>query len=243
MTNHAVLDPQVHRALRIDARKSVIGLGRNTMLSMVVPSEFPVLASDYPLLFQRSPSSGRLQAVAVFGFEAQENLYLTEEGWDAPVLPLAIAVEPFLIAAPAPGQHSGRVALDLDDPRVLSPEDAGHGEALFGADGTPSPFLRQQIDRLTQLDRGHHQARSFYEALEDYELIEPLTVSSTFEDGLSRDLVGFHTIAEEAVERIDQTTRDWLEERGYWRAITAAAASLSTFPALAARRNARLTHA
>ncbi len=75
MANHVLLNSEDHRTLRITSAHGA-DLGDAVMSSLVVPSEFRRVQNDYPILFRLTPQRDRFQALAMFGFEPGENLFL-----------------------------------------------------------------------------------------------------------------------------------------------------------------------
>lgn len=237
MTNHVLLTAEAHRALRIDTRRSA-ALGDAVMSCVLMPAEFRAAQGDYPILFCHTPERDRFQAVALFGFRTGENLFLDAAGWAPGYLPLAMAIQPFLIGPPADGDAEGigQVHLDLASPRVA----ADHGEALFDDAGRPTAFLAAMSDRLGALHAAHQEAGAFFAALARHELLEPLAVEMRLEDGSFERLVGFHAIDEERLAALDAWAIEELHRAGHLQAIFMALASLGKLSTLIARKNARL---
>ncbi|MBT8056569.1 MAG: SapC family protein, partial [Gammaproteobacteria bacterium] len=96
MTNHVLLDNVTHKGLRI-----VPGYGRElgfeVGLTRVFPIEFTQLQMEYPIVFMRNKETGHFEPVVLFGLVENENLYLTDAGWEARYIPLTIRRQPFLI--------------------------------------------------------------------------------------------------------------------------------------------------
>ena len=92
MTQHAILDSNTHRALRVrsDAGRD---LGDGVMGTLTVPSEFRNVQGHFPILFRREVGRDDFFAVALFGFENGENLFLDGDRWDARYRPLSLAIQ------------------------------------------------------------------------------------------------------------------------------------------------------
>lgn len=235
MANHAILDPQTHRELRVThARGEAMGDG--VMSAIVVPSEFRRVQNDYPILFRLDLQSDRFAAHALFGFEPGENLYLNGSGWDAGALPLAMAIQPFLIGT-VPGGDTRQVHIDLDSPRIRD-----DGVRLFDEFGQTTPYLEAVIEQLRALDTGYQASAGFFDALRRYELLEPFTLEVTLQDGSTNRLVGYHVIDEEKLRALDGGVLGELHRDGHLMPIFMALASLTNISALVARRNRRQAH-
>lgn len=235
MTRHAVLDSNSHRDLRvrIDAGAD---LGDGVMATLTVPSEFRSVQGHFPILFRRETGRDEFTALALFGFEPAENLFLDDGRWDARYRPLSLAIQPFLVGRPANGDGPGQVHIDLDHPRIAT---GGEGVRLFDADGGATPYLEDIAGRLGDLDEGYRASGAFFDALRDHELLEPFSLEVTLDDGSIHSLVGFHIIDEEKLRALDAEVLGRLHADGHLMPIFMALASLSQLSALVARKNRR----
>lgn len=235
MSHHALLTAEDHRALRIRTDADA-ALGDAQMASIVMPAEFRQLQNEYPILFRLNDQRDRFTALALFGFEAGENLYLTPNGWDARHRPLAMAVQPFLIGGGPDGTGDRQVHIDLASPRI----GAGEGMRVFDEDGRPTPYLEQIAERLGALDQGYRDSAAFFAALERHGLLEPFTLEVTMDDGAINRLVGFHTIDEGRLAALDAAALAELNAADHLLPIFMAVASLANLGALIARKNRRI---
>lgn len=233
MANHAILDKDAHRDLRILTDASP-DLGDGVMSCFTVPLEFRLLQNEYPILFRRDLESGRFSALVLFGFEAGENLYLQSRRWDARHRPWAMAIQPMLVGRPAEGDGPAQVHIDLDHPRIAGP---GEGVRLFDELGQPTPYLDRAAATLGDLDAAHRESGAFYSALERHELLEPMSLDVELNDGSKHRLVGYHVIAEDRLRALDGAALGALHGDGHLMPIFMALASLSNLGALVARKN------
>lgn len=233
MANHAILDPEVHRDLRVSITRGA-AWGDAVMSAIAVPHEFRRVQNDYAILFRHDLQADRFDALAMFGFEPGENLYLDGERWDARALPLAVEVQPFLIGMTRDGD-ARQVHIDLDNPRI-----ADDGVRVFDEDGRPTPYLDAAIDRLRALDTGYQASGAFFAALRRHDLLEPLTLEVTLDDGSTNRLVGYHVIDEEKLRALDEASLGELHREGHLMPIFMALASLTNLAGLIARKNRRV---
>lgn len=231
MTSHAVLSADDHRDLRVETARGE-RWGDGHMACLIVPGEFRRVQDDYPILFRQTPERDRIDPYALFGFEAGENLFLDGERWDARYVPLALDVQPLLIGR---GPAGPQVHLDTAHPRV----GAAEGTRLFDAEGRPAPWLEQRIAGLEALDAGMREAADFVAALRRHDLLEPLTLEITLDDGATHRLVGWHTIDEERLRALDAAALGELHAAGHLLPLFMAVASLGNVGRLVARKNAR----
>ncbi|MFZ5793848.1 MAG: SapC family protein [Sphingomonas sp.] len=235
MANHVLLNSEDHRTLRITSAHGA-DLGDAVMSSLVVPSEFRRVQNDYPILFRLTPQRDRFQALAMFGFEPGENLFLDGGQWDARYRPLALQIQPFLIGHPATPGGDKQIHLDLDNPRVAT---GGEGVRVFDDLGRPTPYLETIAEQLGELDAGWQASEGFFAALTRYELIEPLTLEITLDDGTTNRLVGYHGIAEERLQQLDAVTLGELHAEGHLMPVFMALASLANVAELIDRKSRR----
>lgn len=235
MTSHALLDSNSHRDLRvrIDAGAD---LGDGVMATLIVPTEFRRVQGHFPILFRREAGQEQYFAVALFGFENGQNLFLDGARWDAPYRPLSLAIQPFLIGRPPSGEGPAQVHVDLAHPRIAAD---GEGVRLFDASGLSTPFLDEIADKLGDLDEGYRESAAFFDALREHELLEPFRLEVTLDDGSVHSLVGFHIIDEARLRSLDTAALGALHEAGHLMPIFMALASLAQIGPLIARKNRR----
>ncbi len=234
MSDHVILTAEDHRDLRIRTERSS-ELGDAVMTCITVPSEFRRVQTHYPILFQLDQTRDTFTALAMFGFEPGENLFLTDAGWDARYRPLAIDSQPFLV-----GRGDGdvrQVHIDMASPRL----GAGEGVRVFDDTGRPTPYLERIADQLRALDTDYVASADFFAALRRYELLEPLTMDVTLDDGSKNRLVGYHVIDEDRLVALDGVAVADLHASGHMMPIFMALASLGNIGDLVARKNRRMT--
>ncbi|RYD86197.1 MAG: multidrug transporter [Sphingomonadales bacterium] len=234
MTDHAILTPEAHAELRIRTERGM-DLGDAEMYAITVPSEFRQVQADYPILFRMNAERDGFVALAMFGFEAGENLYLDGGRWDAQGRPLSIDIQPFLIGGSPNDDDGKQVHIDMGSPRI----GGGEGMRVFDETGRPTPYLEAIIDKLGALDEGYRESKHFFDALRRYELLEPLVLEVTLDDGSINRLVGFHVIDEEKLRALDASALGDLHAGGHLMPIFMALASLANLSGLIARKNRR----
>jgi hypothetical protein len=227
MSDHVILTADDHRDLRIRTERSS-ELGDAVMTCITVPSEFRRVQTHYPILFQLDQTRDSFTALAMFGFEP------SEAGWDARYRPLAIDSQPFLV-----GRGAGdvrQVHIDMASPRI----GAGEGTRVFDDTGRPTPYLERIADQLRALDTDYVASADFFAALRRYELLEPLTMDVTLDDGSKNRLVGYHVIDEDRLVALDDAAVADLHASGHMMPIFMALASLGNIGDLVARKNRRV---
>lgn len=231
MTRHVLLDNLQHRRLRVSGAHGA-ALGDAVMHAPTFPAEFRSVQAHYPIVFA-SDADGRVQPLALFGFERGQNLFLDGDRWDAHYLPLAMQRQPFLIGYGADGEPL--VHIDLDHPRV----DAPQGEALFHEHGGSTAFLERKASVLRALHEGVTATAAFVDALQAHGLLESFVLDVELDDGRKRRLAGFRTIAEERLQALDGAALERLQRAGHLEPAYMAIASQSCFRDLIERLRRR----
>lgn len=235
MSDHAVLTVEAHRTLRVHGARGT-AFGDGVMCCVTVPDEFRRVQNEYVILFRLNHEHDSFAAMALFGFENGENLYLEGARWDARYRPLAMEIQPFLIGRPAPDSPERHVHIDMASPRIAGED----GIALFDDLGQPTPYLQRATEQLGDLDAGYRRSADFFAALRRHDLLEPLVVELPLDDGSTNRLVGFHTINEERLQALDAAALAELHADGHLMPVFMAVASLSNLDALIRRKNRRL---
>jgi hypothetical protein len=233
--NFALVKKEDHTDIRINTDRSA-ELGDNVQLAMTFPAEFRSIQTTYPILFRKNGENDFIP-VALFGFEQNENLFLSEAGWDARYIPAMILKEPFLIGTQGDDEDPTRVlSMDMDNPRVNTEK----GEMLFGALGEMTEFLEAQASALEAIYEGHQKNELFVKALLAEDLLESVTLDITLNDGSRNSLLGFYTINEEKLPELSAETLHLFNRNDMLLPLFMALASTSNFQRLIDLKNAKL---
>jgi hypothetical protein len=236
MATHALLNNVDHKHLRVITARGA-RYGDAVMSALTFPAEFRELQAHYPIVFAKSADGSAFDALALFGFQDGENLFLDEASgsarWDAAAIPLSVERQPFLIGR---GAEELSIHIDMDHPRVTAagPDD---GEPLFLTYGGTSEYLERIASVLRTLHDGLDAARGFSAALMELELLESFVLDIELDDGSQNRLGGFYTIHEERLLALSAEQLERLNRAGYLQAIYMALASLSQFRGLIDRKN------
>jgi len=233
--NFALVKKEDHKDILINTDRSA-ELGDNVQLAMTFPTEFRSIQSTYPIVFREDGEDGFIP-VALLGFEQNENLFLSETGWDASYIPAMIRKEPFLIGTQGDDDDPSRVlSIDMDSPRVNTEK----GEALFGVLGEMTEFLESQANMLEVIFKGHQQNKLFVNALLEQDLLESVTLDITLKDRSRNSLLGFHTINEEKVQDLSAETLHLFSRNDMLMPLFMVLASMGNIQRLIDVKNARL---
>lgn len=236
MSTTARLDNVEHAALRL-RRGHGARFGEAVNQVAVFASEFAQVQREYPILFARMPE-GELQALAILGFDRDENLFLDGERWDAAYIPALFRRGPFTI-----GANGGEpvVRVDLAHPRVAAGDE--HGEPVFKTHGGEAPALEAAIEALRTLHAGTAAAPTMTSLFDDLGLVEEVRLQVQIDEHSSVDFDGYLAVTPEAIARLDGAALARLNRAGLLDAAVFAAASLGTMQRLIARKQRKLATA
>lgn len=234
MPNFALVNKEQHQNIRVKTERGA-ELGDSMQLAMTFPSEFRSIQTNYPILFRKS-GDDEFVPVALFGFEKNENLFLSDAGWGASYVPAMVKKEPFLIGTQGDDAEARVLSIDMDSPRVNTES----GEALFGALGEMTEFLESQATLLEMIYEGLQHSKLFINALLEEDLLESVTFDITLSDGSRNSLLGFYTINEDKVANLSAQTLHLLNRNDMLAPLFMAMASTGNIQQLVDAKNARL---
>ncbi|MDH4166233.1 MAG: SapC family protein [Gammaproteobacteria bacterium] len=239
MSTFALLNNVDHKDTRVITERSA-RYGDAVMFAMVFPFEFRSVQAFYPILFHRD-QRGEMYPVALFGFEAGENLFLDDSGWHARYVPAMIRRQPFLIGFEAAtkqgeGEQRRMLSLDMAHPRVSKER----GEPLFQPLGGRTPFLEEMAALLETIYQGAELNKKFVQALQELGLIEYVTFDIALADGSRNQLLGFFAIDEEKVRGLSGEVLGQLSSSGFLMPLFMMLASTANVRTLVEMKNSRL---
>jgi hypothetical protein len=229
MSKHVLLNNVDHKDLRIITTRGA-EYGDNVMLAATFPAEFRNLQAHYPIVFRKN-AQGQFEPVTLLGFKDGQNLFLTQQGWDAPYIPMTLERLPFLIGLSH--DREPMMHIDLDHPRVSRTQ----GEPIFREFGGNTDFLERMSSLLLAIHQGLAATEPFIGALLHHELLESFVLDVQLNDGSQNRLAGFYTIKEERLLELNGAALERLNRAGHLQAIYMTIASLSHFRALIERVN------
>ena len=240
MPRHALLNNIDHQHTRVLHRFSA-EYGDNVASTLVFPTEFTELQKEYAILLRRDAEDNQYQAIALLGFAAEENVYLNSQhpsGWDARAIPASIEKGPFLIGfqrqshdpdeAPEPVVH-----IDLDHPKISQQ----YGQQLFLSQGGNSPYLEHISARLQAIHQGLAIAPAMYAAFNALDLIEPVNIEFSLNNGEKYRLTGNYCLNAARLAALRGTQLEQLHQAGFLQLAYAMVNSMSNIRNLIERKN------
>jgi hypothetical protein len=241
MSRLVLLDPRIHRDLKVDPAK-VEAHGAFERSVPVVLSEFQKLAVQYPILITKNTETGQFVCVSIFGFEEGENLFWQDGTWNAIYVPLNVTRQPFFAGENDSAQEGHEqdqfvVCVDVESDSV---QEVG-GEALFDESGAATDYLQRMQSTLAQLLEGEAQTRKFLQKLKELNLLTPMTLEITFVNDQPQRVAGAYTIDETRLQGLSQEALFELHSQGYLHPIYAMIVSLGQLYSLIEKKNASIT--
>lgn len=238
MTKLVNLDRAAHRQLRV-VEERAFSVFRNANMCPVHLSELGRLVIEYPLAFVQN-EAGKYICAAIFGVEAQENLYWEGDRWTSQSLPLNVGRQPFFAMLANDPAKTGEPAqlltsIDLDNPGVQAEE----GEPLFDEAGKESPYLRHKLAMLAESIDAERRTQEFVERASSLGLIRPFQLEFKVPGGEPKRVAGLNTIDEKKLRELDAATLAELNAPGYLHGMYAMISSLAHLRILMQRSAAR----
>ncbi|MCP8898149.1 SapC family protein [Gilvimarinus xylanilyticus] len=225
-------------------------LGDNAVSTVTFITEFSEVQKEYPILCRKDPETGEYQAVVLFGFQKDENLFLVEAdpssqkyvGWRAEYIPAAVARGPFSIGVQGDADGSSEapkpvVHIDMAHPKAS----CDRGRALFLENGGHSPYLNYITNVLDTINEGMHLTKHMFNTLNKYELIEPVNLDIEFIDKSKLTINQFETINTEKLSQLSGEALAELNKSGFLQAAYYMATSMSNIRKLIDWKNRNLS--
>lgn len=235
MARFETLDNISHQDVKVKPYFSE-ALGDNVASTITFITEFSEVQKEYPILIRKDAASDLYQAVALFGIQKDENLFLTEPdpkrqrnpGWNGNYIPAAIAKGPFSIGVPRAADNMGKengamVNIDMESPKVSREE----GLPLFLEHGGNSAYLEQVSSTLNLIRDGMHLNKPMFDAYVKHSLLDDVTINIDLDNGDRHKITGFYTIDTEMLSALEGEALEELNKGGFLQAAYFIVASLS----------------
>jgi len=248
MQKTELLNNITHEHLKVSPTFSA-ELGDNVVSTITFLTELSDVQKEYPILCRKSTETNEYEAIVFFGFEKDENLFLTDidpttqknPGWKAEYIPAVVAREPFSI-----GMHreivdgletrKAMVHVDVNHPKVK----CENGAKLFLENGGNSPYLNHISKTLEIINNGMHPTKLMFDAFTQYQLLAPVVLDIEFQNHIKLNISGFETINLEKLSRLDGAALEELNTSGFLQAAYFIAASMSNIRKLIDWKNRKL---
>ncbi|RYY04615.1 MAG: peptide ABC transporter permease [Gammaproteobacteria bacterium] len=243
-----VLNNITHEQLKINPTFSA-ELGDNIVSTVTFLTELSQVQKEYPILCRKDAETNEYQAVVFFGFEKDENLFLTEMkttvqkhlGWNAEYVPAAVARGPFSIGmhrelVDGLETHNAMVHVDLNHPKT----NYENGPKLFLENGGQSPYLNHISKTLEIIKDGMHLTKLMFDAFNKYQLLDSVVLDIEFQNQTKLKISGFETINTDKLSQLNGAALEELNKSGFLQAAYLIAASMSNIRKLIDWKNRKL---
>lgn len=174
-----------HARCHVDTARDY-GFTRKVNSVPLMAVEFPFAASEYAIVFART--GAEVVPVVILGARSNENLYLGAEGqWTARYIPAFIRRYPFIFAA----SDDGKTFTLCVDEAYECVNFKGQGQALFGADAQPTPYVDNVLKFLQEYRAQFARTQAFCKRLDELGLLEPMQAQFELGSGERMRLGGF----------------------------------------------------
>ena len=209
------VDRDRHRPLRLRLPVTDWSVASRLNAAFLAAAEFGDACRDYPIVFVRTGRSPEGKAdiapLAVFGVEQERNLYLDGGRWRAAYLPALLRTYPFCIGRLDEQRYA--VCIDLAWPGIAEGEQA-EGQALFTAEGQPTPLLTEAQQQLERFEAEVARTRAACQRLEELGLLRDMRFDATLPDGRKHSVDGFLTVDEKRLAELPDETVVELHRNG-----------------------------
>jgi hypothetical protein len=202
-------------------------------------TEFLAAAREYSIVFTTGDGGRTFAAVAVLGIGQGENLFFADGGWARGVyLPAYARRYPFCMAQVTVDRVARQERLICVEKAAV---DEG-GEAIFDAQGQPTPKWGEIQRLLSEYEADLERGREMCSILADYGLLEPFTLQATLgadKGGGAMQLTGMQRVNESRLENLNAAQLKNLLRKGILGRIYMHLLSLDNFNRLLERKAAR----
>lgn len=248
MQKMEVLNNIAHEHLRVNSTFSA-ELGDNVASTLTYVTEFSDVQKEYPILCRKSSETGEYQAIVFFGFQKDENLFLTEvdpvsqknPGWRAEYVPAVMARGPFSIGIQreivnGSEIHNPIVHIDMNHPKAA----CENGQVLFLQNGGYSQYLNHISKVLDTINDGIFLTRLMFDVFNKYQLLEDVTLDIEFQNLNKLKINGFQTINTDKLSNLNGEALEELNKSGFLQAAYFIVASMSNIRKLIDLKNRKL---
>ncbi len=167
--------------------------------------EFPRASAEYAIVF--TAQGDNVMPAVVLGVRNDQNLYLAADArWKADYIPAFIRRYPFVFTSSADGKTL-TLCIDESHPGVNR---EGRGNALFGPDAKPTPYVEKVLEFLKEFQAQFERTRTFGRRIKELQLLEPMQANVTTPNGEQITLSGFMGVSRDKLRALGGETLEKL---------------------------------
>lgn len=235
MSRLVLLNNDIHKNVRVN---TAIAEAQGGLLNMVpvMLSEFLKLAVQFPIAITKNKETGQFVVVALFGFQAGENLFFNNNRWNSLYTPLHIVRQPFFLGEDNASKNADKqfvICIDTDNNSIQQHD----GDRLFDTEGKETAYLEKIKYVLSELLEGEEKTKAFIAKLLSLKLLQAMQLEITFENGESVRVEGMYTINEDNLQNLSPESLAELNQLEYLRPIYTMIVSLGHIYGLIEKKN------
>lgn len=240
MSNLVALNNQLHQSIQVNTQAAETQ-GNHVNMVPVVLSEFLKLAVQFPIVITKDKDTGRFTCVALFGFQAGENLFITDNQWNSLYLPLQIRRQPFFLGKSEQDESQFVICIDTGSKSIQHENgNTNFNKNIFDIDGKETAYLENIKSILAELINGEEPTQAFIKTLADLKLLQPMQLEITFASGEATRVEGLYTINEDHLNRLSPEAISSLHSQGYLSFIYTMITSIGHIYGLIDKKNKRI---
>lgn len=197
-TNATPVSARAHGDLCVKTGRDY-GFARTVNSAPLTTVEFRNAAAEYAVVF--AGDADAVMPAAILGTEAEQNLYVKEDGtWDERYLPAFVRRYPFVFAS---SDEGATFTLCIDE-SFSGCNREGKGERLFDAEGQRTQYLETVLNFVKEYQVQFQRTRAFCDRLKELDLLDPMQAQFTLPDGRLRSLTGFMAVNRTKLMDLDE---------------------------------------
>ena len=232
MTNIVAIKKEKHQKLTVSKQRTLAHTSEQH-IAPITAVEFSQAAANFPVVIVKVPESDRYRSVVMLGLETGENLFYSDDLWQALYVPQGLAMEPFVLGLDPEEEKTLTACVNLNSPFIGEDKEL----ALFDDKGEESEVLKNIHKSLGSLYDGEVLTDKFITELRENDLLQELELNINMATGENKKLVGIFSINEEKLQKLsDEKVLDFYK-RGFFIPIYAMLGSVSQINRLVQLRN------
>jgi len=195
-------------------------------------AEISKASACMPIFLNKFEGTEEWSISTISSLELNKNLFVVDDQWTVNYVPNVMKTYPFFLVN---SQKEDEFTIGIDEESsAFNKED---GVAIFDEEGKSSKAMEAVIELLQADIGGRVHSKKFVETLEEFDLIDPLTMRVQYQDGQVHTLTGLHSIDERKLQTMDDETFCKLRASGFLAPIYAMILSVFQLNELMKRHN------
>jgi len=232
MTKLVAIKKEHHQNLKVANQRDLSHLTDQHIVP-INAREFSQASTSFPIVIVKDPDSERYRSVVMLGLEAGENLYFSDNKWNAIYVPQSASMVPFALGIDPDKEKTLTACVDIDSEFVGEDKD----NALFNDDGSDSEYLKGIQESLGRLYDNEVANEQFIKELVDNDLLLELELQVGYSNNDNKKLVGLYGIDEKKLQNLSDDKVLDFHKRGLFIPIHAMLGSIGQVNRLAQLRN------